>query len=232
MTTALDCVKAALRTIRVIDADETPSASDSSAALFVLNSLLGRMSAQPNTIYRSTEISHALTVGDGEYTVGTSGDIPYEITKIEAAYIRDNNTDLPMDIYSEDQYQAIPDKTSQGTPLIINYERGSKVRLWPVPSVSQTLRLIALTPFAELALSDTIVYPVEYRDFIILSVARRVSVEYGKGLWTEVHELELREASNAVRAMNLSQSMTPLQFSMPGTRRSGDLYWWIRGLNS
>lgn len=232
MTTALDCVKASLRSIRVIDADETPSASDSAAALFALNSLLGRMSAQPNTIYQSSEISHTLTPGDGEYTVGTGGDIAYAITKIEQAFIRDGNTDLPLTIYTESQYQGIPDKTTQGTPLILNYVRGSKVRLWPLPQTAQTLRLIALVPFTELALADTITYPAEYRDFIILSTARRVSLEYGRGLWTELHEAELREASNAVRAMNLSQSMSPLQFSMPGTRRGGDLYWWIRGLQS
>lgn len=230
MATALDIIKSSLRLIRVQDADETPSASDAQAALFALNSLLKMWAALPNTIYQSAEISHTLTPGDGEYTVGVAGDIPYDITKIEQAFVRDNGTDLPLEIYSEEQYQNIPVKTDGGTPLIINLERGSKVRIWPVPSTAQTLRIIALTPFSELTLATTIVYPAEYQQALRYALARDLCSEYGSP-WSAELDAKYTEAMTALRAMNLSQSMSPARFNLPGQRHS-DLYWWIRGLQS
>jgi hypothetical protein len=230
MATALDIIKSALRTIRVIDADETPSASDAQTTLFALNSLLGMWAAQPNTIYQVTEISHALTAGDGEYTVGTGNNIAYDITRIEEAYVRDNGTDLPLTIYTEQQYQDISDKSDQGTPLIINYVRGSKVRLWPVPSTAQTLRLMALVPFSELSLSTTIVYPAEYQQALRYSLARDVCSEFGSGLWNEELQAKYVEAVATMKAMNLSQSLSPAQFDLP--RKRNDLHWWLRGLSS
>jgi hypothetical protein len=226
MATVLDLIKASLRAIRVIDADETPSASDSATALFALNSILGRLSAQTNAIYQDTEISHVLTPGDAEYTVGTSGNIAYEITRVEQAFIRQNNTDLEMQIWSESDYQSIPDKTSGGTPSVLNYERGSKVRLWPVPSQADTLRLIALVPFAEVSLATTVTYPAEYRDFIVLSVAKRIAPEYGVGLWNVELQDEYAAAERTVKSMNLSQTLSQAQFDIP-CRRTSDV-WFVK----
>lgn len=230
MATALDIIKSALRLIRVQDADETPSASDAQSCLFALNSVLKMWAAQPGNIYQSTEISHTLTPGDGTYTVGTGLDIAYTITRIDQAFIRDGTTDIELEIYSDTKYQSIPVKSNQGTPLAINYERGSAVRLWPVPSVAYTLRLIALVPFTELALADTIVYPAEYQQALRYSLARDICSEYGAA-WTGELEAKYQEAIGVVKAMNLSQSMTPLQFNMPGQRGS-DLSWWVRSLQS
>jgi hypothetical protein len=230
MATSLDIIKSALRLIRVQDADETPSASDANSCLFALNSVLKMWAAQPCNIYQSTEISHTLTPGDGTYTVGTGLDIAYNITRIDQAFIRDGTTDLGLEIYSDSQYQDIPVKSNQGTPLAINYERGSAVRLWPVPSTTLTLRLIALVPFTELALSDTIVYPAEYQQALRYSLARDICSEYGAA-WTAELEAKYQEAIGVIKAMNLSQALTPLQFNMPGQRAS-DLGWWVRSLQS
>lgn len=226
MATVLDLVKASLRSIRVIDADETPSASDSATALFALNSTLGMISAQPNTIYRETEISHVLTPGDGEYTVGAAGNIAYDITRVEEAFIRQNNTDLPVLIWTESQYQNIPDKTSGGTPSVLNYVRGSKVQLWPIPSQADTLRLIVLTPFSEVALADSVVYPVEYRAYIILKTAKYLAIEYGMGLWDAERQDLYEEAERTVKAMNLSQSLSPATFDTP-CRGNSDV-WFVK----
>ena len=226
MATVLDLVKAALRTIRVIDADETPSASDSSTALFALNSLLGKLSAQPDTIYQETVISHVLTPGTAEYTVGAAGVIAYDITRIEQAFIRQNNTDLEMRVWSESDYQSIPDKTAGGTPIAIHLVRGSKVQLWPVPSQADTLRLITLTPFSEVTLATTISYPVEYRDFIVLSLARRMAAEYGVGLWDAARQDLFAEAERTVKSMNLSQTLSQAQFDTP-CRRNSDV-WFVK----
>lgn len=230
MATSLDIIKSALRLIRVQDADETPSASDAASCLFALNSVLKMLAAQPCNLYQSAEISHTLSPGVGTYTVGTGNTIPYDITRIDQAFVRDNGTDIELEVYSESEYQSIPVKSSQGTPLAINYDRGATVRLWPIPSTALTLRLIALVPFTELALSDTIVYPAEYQQALRYSLARDICSEYGAA-WTAELEAKYQEAIGVIKAMNLSQSLTSLQFNMPG-RRGSDLSWWVRSLQS
>lgn len=223
MATVLDVVKSALRLIRVIDADETPSASDSSTALFALNSLLGRWSAQPNTIYQSTTISIALTPGDNFYSIA---DLGSEITRVDQAFIRQNNTDLEMVIYSESDYESIPDKTAGGTPSVLHYSRESGVYLWPVPSQADTLRIIALAPYSAVALADSIMMPAEYLDALIFALAKRAAPEYGSGLWTAELQGEYEDAVRTMKAMNLSQSMTEARFDMPG-RRNSDV-WFVK----
>lgn len=223
MATVLDVVKSALRLIRVIDADETPSASDSSTALFGLNSLLGRWSAQPNTIYQTTTISLTMTPGDGFYSVA---DLGSEITRVEQAFIRQNDTDLEMVIYSESEYESIPDKASGGTPSVLHYARESGVYLWPVPSQADTLRLIALVPYSSVALSDSITMPAEYLDALIFSLAKRIAPEYGTGLWNAELQGEYEDAVRTMKAMNLSQSLSEASFDLPA-RRNSDV-WFVK----
>lgn len=226
MTTALDIIKSSLRLVRVIDANETPSAADAEQALFALNSILAMWAAQTANIYRQTEISHPLTVGRSTYTVGTGGDIAYDITKIEMAYIRvgDAVTDIPLWIYTEQQYQDIPNKSSPGQPLAINLRRGQNIRLWPVPPQAYTLRLIVDTPFSDLALNDTVRYPAEYRQALRYCLARDICSEYGSGLWNAELEAKYQEAIDAVKAMNVSQRLSPVKFDLPATYRHDVLF--------
>lgn len=223
MATVLDVVKSALRLIRVTDADETPAASDSSAALFALNSLLGRWSAQPNTIYQSGEISITLTPGDGEYTIA---DLGSEITRVEQAFIRQDNTDIELLIFTKSEYESIPDKSSGGTPSVLHYTRESGVKLWPVPSVADTLRLIVLEPYASVALSDSITMPAEYLDALIFSLAKRIAPEYGQGLWSAELQGEYEAAVQTMKAMNLSQSLSQASFDLPAKRNSD--VWFVK----
>lgn len=231
MTTALDIIKSSLRLIRVLDAGETPSAADAQDCLFALNMMLGSWAAQPNAIYQSTEIVIPIVQGTGDYTVSTAttvGDIPYRVTKIEDAYIRDQGgTDLPLEIWTESQYESIPNKSQQGQPIIVNYVREDKVRLWPVPVMTYDLRLTAYTPFTQLTLNSTIMYPVEYGQAVRYSLARQLAPEYGAD-WTPDMEGKYLEAIGVMKAMNLSQTLSPQTFDLP-TSWQNDV--WFRRMN-
>jgi hypothetical protein len=98
--------------------------------------------------------------------------------------------------------------------------------LWPVPSQADTLRLIALVPFAEVSLATTVTYPAEYRDFIVLSVAKRIAPEYGVGLWNVELQDEYAAAERTVKSMNLSQTLSQAQFDIP-CRRTSDV-WFVK----
>lgn len=223
MATALDIIKSALRLIRVQDADETPSASDAAAALFALNSLLKQWAAQPANIFQSAEISITMTPGDGVYTIA---DLGSAITQVTQAFIRQNNTDLEMQIWSESEFEAIPNKATGGTPCVLNYDRQTSVRLWPIPTQADTLRIIALVPFTELTLTTSITYPAEYQQALRYALARDVCSEYGSGLWNAELQAKYDEAIGAVKAMNLAQSLAPAQFNMPNAGRSD--IWFVK----
>jgi hypothetical protein len=69
-TTALDLITGALRKINVLEASETPSASDSIDALQVLNDMLDLWTIDKLVIFSSTENLLTFTPGKYQYSIG------------------------------------------------------------------------------------------------------------------------------------------------------------------
>lgn len=231
MATALDVIKRALRLIRAIDAGETPTATESSNALAVFNAMIGSWGAQPQTAYAMTDVTATLTGSQQEYTVGTGGDITTRIVRIESAYILDGNTSLPLNVYTDDEWNGIPDKTNTGTPLVYNYQRGGtlgSLRLWPIPSKSYSMIMTSIVALDSLELTDTIVWPAEYEDAAALSLARRLSPEYGPNNWTALLEDQYKEAVNVMKRLNAAQQVSQTQFCMPGVRSDQSFFRYFK----
>src|SRR5271169_5873696 len=69
-TTALDLITGALRKINVLEAAETPSATDSADALQVLNDMLDLWTVDKLTVFSSTENVLTYTPGKYQYSIG------------------------------------------------------------------------------------------------------------------------------------------------------------------
>ena len=74
--TAADIIKRALRIAQVISQGDDPSGTDQETDAFtVLNSMIASWSAERLMIPYLVTDTLTLTIGDGEYTYGTGGDI-------------------------------------------------------------------------------------------------------------------------------------------------------------
>ena len=92
--TAQELIKAALRAVGAIPTGETPTASELADGLEALQIMLRSWAAEGLLIYAYTEDTHTLTAGDGEYSIGSGGDIDTtRPERIESAYIKSGNVD-------------------------------------------------------------------------------------------------------------------------------------------
>lgn len=175
--TAQTVINTALKHLGVIGAGETPDADTSTDALQVLNDMLEAWSIDQRTVYAERLISHTLTVSDGQYSIAsTGGDITAaRPDNILSAFVRDSNTDYPLKIITQQQYDDIGDKTTTGVPRFLFYDptfSTGTVYLHPLPDSAYTLKMRAKTklgPFT--ALSDAFSLPDGYRRAIAFNLA-------------------------------------------------------------
>ena len=122
-----DIVLAQLRLIGVVDQSETPDSIVINNAIQANNIMLDSWSANRLMVRALTQESFPLLPGIGQYTIGVGQ--TWNTTKplaITDAFLRDSESvDTPMEIYTQDQYNARDDKSfSTGRPEALYYDPG------------------------------------------------------------------------------------------------------------
>lgn len=190
MATVRDLINGSLRLINVLAEGETASANQHSDALSVLNQMIESWSLENLIIYSTTREEFTLTVSDGSYTIGSSGDFnTTRPVEIERAMIEDqSNTptmEYPLELITPRQWAEITTKDlSSSIPTKLYYDPTyplGTLNLWPVPSVANKLVLYskkALTEFT--SINNTISLPPGYMKALRFNLAVELAPEYGK----------------------------------------------------
>lgn len=234
MATVLDIIKSAMELIRVLPAGEVPSGEDSDYCLKKYNSMLDTFSAEIEPIYDFVIDQKALTEGDGEYTIGSGGDIdttrPAKID-VAGSFIRDSNgNDTTFDKeLTEREYNQIADKTpGNSTPNQIffkpEYPLG-KIYLYPPPSSGLTLHLLSSKPITEIAdVGDSFSYPPGYKEMHEYQLALRIAPGFRKVPDPEV-VITARRLYNEVANRNHAKRLTRQDLNIPvGNRTHFNLF--------
>ena len=186
MATAQDLINRAFRLNGVLEAEETPTGSESANALEVLNDLLDEWTMDRLMVYQLQEQTHTLVAGTGSYTVGSAGAIAItRPVQIESAFIRDsNNNDLTIKVVNKYEFDRINSKTSQTSyPTILFYDPGfanGTINLYPVPNAANTLHFTVWKPFSSIStLVTTISLPPGYQKAIVYNLSVELGEEYG-----------------------------------------------------
>jgi hypothetical protein len=81
--------------------------------------------------------SQALTLGDGEYDLGT------DVIDVLSVVLRRDGTDFQLDRLSRDEYLTIPSKTTQARPnqFFLDRQLTPNLKIWPVPENSTDILL-------------------------------------------------------------------------------------------
>jgi hypothetical protein len=163
MATALDIIKRSYRSLNALAITETLSNEDAEAALAALNDLIAGLNNDSLMVYQRVNRTKALTSSDGQYTIGSGGDIDTtRPLRIESAYTRDSSTpacDRGITIVTADRWARIPQKTTEGTyPRYLyyrpNYPLG-EINLYPEPGSGLTLHMECWDQLASLATQGT-----------------------------------------------------------------------------
>lgn len=186
MATAADIITRALRGIGAIDAIETPSAEDMSAGLLALNELLEAYSLKRGAIYAQVTESVTLTVGDGQYSMGTGADLnTVRPLRIESAFLRDGSTDYPLEVIaSRDQWNAIGNKAVTARPSQLFYDAtfaNGTVLFDTLPDKAYTLTLSSWKPFSTFdSAYATVALPGYFNRYWRLCLMMDLAPEYGR----------------------------------------------------
>ena len=186
MTTALQLITGAMRLIEAVESGETPTTDEQTDALAVLNQLLDSWSIQGLAVYRREFSPYVTVAAQSSYVIGVGeewdGARP---TAIADAYVTLNDIDYPLDILTDSQYAAEPNKTLQASmPTGIYYDPSypdGRVYVVPVPDTALTITLVHDEAFTALAsVSTSLSFPPGYERALRYALAVELAPEFGK----------------------------------------------------
>ena len=230
MTTPLDIVTLALKSVGVIGVGQTPLAEDSTDAFNQLNMMLGQWNRKRWLIYHLVTLGITST-GAQSYTVGPGGNI--NVTKrpdrLEAAFFRQivqsqpSQIDYPLEILeSREDYNNIALKQLSSFPSYIFYDSDwptGSIFPWPIPQA--TIYAVYITIKETLAqftsLSQSIVLPDEYMAALMYNLAVRLYPQYSRQPDPVVIGLA-KDALNVLRGANtqIARLQMPTDLVRPG----------------
>jgi hypothetical protein len=181
--TALTLIKSAMRKIGALAAGEDPTTDESADGLLTLQMMLRNWSANSINIYYTVLDTVTLT-GAESYTIGTGGTVNSARPEIIVyAYIRDSNgMDHKVIICDEKFYRGMQLKGLVDVPKYLWYSPEyplGKIYVWPLGG--GTLYLSSYKQLTDPSLiSSTISFPPEYDEAIVMNLAMRLGLEYGR----------------------------------------------------
>lgn len=229
MSTIRDVVTRSLKLIEEVGAGETASSESAFDAMTSLITMIDSWSIQNKLVYTETRESFALTVSDGEYTIGSGGNfntvVPIEIT---SAFIRIGDRDYPLNLIGADEYASIVDKSTQEIPEYMYFDGDyptANIFLYPVPSQSATLHIYSKKPLTNFSsLDDVLSVPVGYERAFIYNLAIEIAPEYGKQAAQTVMMIagESKKAIESANSLNDSVILgVDIGLTTIGTRTRG-----------
>jgi hypothetical protein len=187
-------VNAAFRKIGVAVDGQTVTATQLTNAQEALNNVVFSLYAQGMPVWAMTTTFFTPQLGVIAYPVGlTTGTQPNLVItaplKIVQAFSRDNlsNTDIPMNIYTQYNYNLLSTKINQGYPVHLWYQpenQAGVITIWPAPdqytATNRSIYFVYQRPFDQFdSGTDTPDFPQVWLEPLIYSLAHRMSPEFG-----------------------------------------------------
>jgi len=220
MATALTILTDALLELGVLSTGETPSTEQQTDGLRSLNRLMEKLSNAKAFAFYSDEASLALT-GQASFTIGPSGDVvDLRPISIESATAVLNNVTYPVSVYTDQQWDSIPNKTDTGTiPQAIYYEGvmpDGIVKVYPLCTGS-TIYVRFLSVVSSFAtISTALSMPPGYEEALIKNLAINIAPQYEIG---NINPITVKEAKSALAYIERVNTVIPrlsLDSRLPG----------------
>lgn len=189
-------VNSALRKLGVISDGAGATATQLSAAQEALNNLVFSLYAQGMPVWAMTTTFFQPVLGQIAYPVGLglgTGNLNIQAPlKLTQAFSRDliSNTDIPMNIYTQYNYNLLSTKINEGYPVHLWYQplnQAGTITIWPAPdqytATNRVIYFVYQRAFDQFnAGTDTPDFPQVWIEPLIYSLAHRLGPEYGTPL--------------------------------------------------
>lgn len=209
MSTVATVGNRALRLLGVLASGVTPSTNEQADYLTAINAMLGTWDNEKLLSWAEQDESFSLVAAQSSYTIGSGGDFSTtRPVRIEGAYIVYQNISYPVEVIDDEQYAALPAKTSTASwPDRICYRptmTSSKgtILVYPVPTLVSTLHLLTRTQWAPyVATTDTLTLPPGAEDALAYNLAVAIAPEYEREASPTVQS-KARETLAALKRVN------------------------------
>lgn len=207
-------VNAAFRKIGVAVDGATATPTQLVNAQEALNNIVFTLYAQGMPVWAMTTTSFTPVLGQVAYPVGLglgTGNLNIQAPlKIVQAWSRDNisNTDIPMNIYTQYNYNLLSTKINEGYPVHLWYQplnQAGTITIWPAPdqytATHRSIYFVYQRAFDEFdAGTDTPDFPQVWLEPLIYSLAHRMAPEFGVPLTEQdkLNEMAMSLISNAL----------------------------------
>ena len=183
-------ITGALRILGVVSQGQTPDTEQITDAASNLNTLLKSWEVEGLPIWAIKKQSITLVDGTSSYTIGVSQTVnTAKPLKVYQAWLHDttSNVDVPMTLLTQDEYNRLGNKTSEGFPVNFYYESlrsTGNLYLFPTPdssaASSKTVVIQYQAPFEDFdSASDTPDVPQELLRALKYNLAADLAFEYG-----------------------------------------------------
>ena len=179
-------ITAALRKLGVVSGGSTPETYQITNGAEALNALVKRLEADGMPLWAIKTYSFTTVAGDADYPIGP-GQL-YNTAKpmrIFQAWRSDSaSSNVPLNIYTNYNYDLLPLANSSGTPVNLYYQPMrdyGMVNLWPKPAdATITINIRYQAPFEDFSAStDDLDFPSEWTAAVVYLLAVSLAPEYG-----------------------------------------------------
>lgn len=179
-------ISSSLRKLGVLPSGGTASAQQIADGAEALNAMIKGFQADGMPVWEMDKYTFTVIKDQAQYLIGNGQALNTNSPlKIVQAYRNQlNSVNVPMNIYTQYNYNLLPLAISSGTPINLYYqprEIFGEINLWPKPADSTTtITIVYQNQFEDMTSSmDDIDFPSWWTEAVIYGLAWRLSGEYG-----------------------------------------------------
>ena len=179
-------INGALRKLAVLSGGSSAAAYETTNAAEALNAMIKGFQADGMPVWAIKSYTMTTVSGTSAYNIGVSQTLntPMPLKVLQAYRNQTNSVNVPMNIYTNYNYNLLPLSTSSGVPINLYYQPLSTygtINLWPIPSDSPTtITLVYQRPFEDMNIAtDDFDFPSYWTEALIYGLAWRLAPEYG-----------------------------------------------------
>jgi hypothetical protein len=230
VTTAYTLITDAFDELGIFQPGESIPDTDAQFGLRTLNRLIGSWAQQSLTIPAQSREVFDLVANQPSYTIGVGGDFDTvrppnqsSVTKAALSYPTSPSLETALQLLTDDDYAAIPQKALTSTqPYAVYYAptfAATFGTIYPIPipdNADNDLVLYLQQPITTFAnLTTTYAFPAGYDEALMLALARRLAAPYGRQVSEDLKD-RADQALMAIKRSNLKLTAMSNYFSGGG----------------
>jgi len=176
----------ALEICGVLAEGESPSANQITSCSRTLNLLVKALIPDGLHLWKRVQGDITITKGAPSYTCGTGGTgLSERPVRLVDAWVTSGGTDIPVELISDERYNALSTKDDVGEPLEAYYDPQlgtGTIYVWPTGSGTsgETLHVVYHALIQDFdASTDTPDFPQEWHECLVWGLASRLAQKYG-----------------------------------------------------